>query len=125
LLQPGERRPCLPGTAANERYRTEGHRIWFFYLNTGTDNARVEIPEWAASRPETVSLVHAAVIDQCRFNNGYPYVLTRADEQAVSPGEERETAGGDAGPGDDAPRARPARAVAQAQQKQVARWRRR
>jgi len=126
LLQPGERSALFArGTAANERYRTEGHRIWFFYLNTGTDNARVEIPEWAASRPETVSLVHAAVIDQCRFNNGYPYVLTRADEQAVIQGEERETleamlAQAMMRRGLDLPEL-----SRKAQQKQVARWRRR
>jgi len=126
FLQPGERSALFArGAAVNERYRTEGHRIWFFYLNTGTDIARVEIPEWLASRPEALGLVHAAVVDQCLFNNGYPYILTRADEQAVIQGEERETL-----------EAMLARAMIRngldlpelsrkAQQKQVARWRRR
>jgi hypothetical protein len=70
-------------------------------------------------------LVQALTFDQCRFNNGYPYVLTRADELAVIVGEERE-----------ALEAMIARAMARhglplpelsrkAQQKQVARWRRR
>jgi hypothetical protein len=126
FLQPGERSALFArGAAVNERYRAEGHRIWFFYLNTGTDIARLEIPEWLASRPEALGLVHAAVVDQCLFNNGYPYILTRADEQAVIQGEERETL-----------EAMLARAMIRngldlpelsrkAQQKQVARWRRR
>jgi hypothetical protein len=125
-LEPGARSALfVRGTAANERYRAEGHQIYFFYLNTGADIARVEIPEWVAARPEALDLTHTAVVDQCRSNNGYPYVLTRADEQAVIQGEERE-----------ALEAMLMRAMAhhglplpelsqKAQQKQVARWRRR
>ena len=126
FLQPGERSALFArGAAVNERYRAEGHRIWFFYLNTGTDIARLEIPEWLASRPEALGLVHAAVVDQCRFNNGYPYILTRADEQAVIQGEERETleamlAQAMMRNGLDLPEL-----SRKAQQKQVARWRRR
>jgi len=126
FLQPGERSALFArGAGANERYRAEGHRIWFFYLNTGTDIARLEIPEWVASRPEALGLVHAAVYDQCRFNNGYPYILTRADEQAVIQGEERETleamlAQAMIRHGLDLPEL-----SRKAQQKQVARWRRR
>jgi hypothetical protein len=78
------------GTAANRDFRDRGHGIYFFYLNTGNDLARVEVPEWVAGRVERLDMVHAAVYDQCRVNNGYPYVLTRADEQAVILGEERE-----------------------------------
>jgi NurA domain len=126
FLQPGERSALFArGTAANERYRAEGHRIWFFYLNTGTEIARVELPEWLAGRPEALSLTQAAVIDQCRFNNGYPYILTRADEQAVIQGEERETLEAMLAQtmlrrGLDLPEL-----SGKAQQKRVARWRRR
>jgi hypothetical protein len=126
FLQAGERSALFArGTATNERYRAEGHRIWFFYLNTGTDIARVELPEWLASQPEVLSLVQAAVIDQCHFNNGYPYILTRADEQAVIQGEERETLEAMLTQsmirhGLDQPEL-----SRKAQQKQIARWRRR
>ncbi len=83
------------------------------------------MPEWLASRPEALSLVHAAVYDQCRFNNGYPYILTRADEQAVIQGEEREAlesmlVQAMLRHGLDLPEL-----SRKAQQKQVARWRRR
>ena len=91
---------------------------------SGTELARVEVPEWVVGQPEALNLVHAAVFEQCRFNNGYPYVLTRADEQAVIAEEEREVL-----------EAMIIRAMARhglplpelsrkAQQKQVARWRR-
>jgi hypothetical protein len=78
------------GTPANRDFRARGHAIYFFYLNTGADLARVEVPEWVALEPGRLGLVHALVYDQCRFNNGYPYILTRADEQAVILGRERE-----------------------------------
>jgi len=126
LLRPGERSALFArGAAANERYRAEGHRIWFFYLNTGAEIARVELPEWLACQPPALSLVHAAVYDQCRFNKGYPYILTRADEQAVIQGEEREALEAMLSQamlrhGLDLPEL-----SRKAQQKQVARWRRR
>jgi hypothetical protein len=124
-LAPGERSALfVRGTAANQDFRARGHEIQFFYLNTGQDLARVEVPEWVARRSEWLDLVHASIHDQCRFNMGYPYVLTRADEQAVILGEEREALEGMI-----------MRAMVQhglylpelsrkAQQKQVARWRR-
>ena len=125
-LEPGQRSALfLRGTAANLDFRTRGHGVLFFYLNTGTELARVEVPEWVARSPERLNLVHATVYEQCCCNNGYPYVLTRADEQAVIHGAERE-----------ALEEMIARAMARhglplpelsqkAQQKQVARWRRR
>ncbi|MGD2207291.1 MAG: DNA double-strand break repair nuclease NurA [Anaerolineae bacterium] len=91
FLAPGERSALfVRGTAANQDFRARGHEIYFFYLHTGAELARVEVPEWVAGQPERLNLVHATVYDQCRFNNGYPYVLTRADEQAVIQGQERE-----------------------------------
>ena len=126
FLQPGERSALfVRGTGANREFRAKGHAIYFFYLNTGADLARVEMPEWAALQPERLDLVHTALHDQCRFNNGYPYVLTRADEQAVILGEEREAletmiVQAMARHGLDWPEL-----SRKAQQKQVARWRRR
>lgn len=125
-LRPGERSALfVRGTAENQSFRAKGHAVCFFYLNTGTDMARVEVPEWVAHQPQRLDLVHAITHDQCRFNNGYPYVLTRADELAVILGEEREVLRGMiaqamARHGLQLPE--PSR---KAQQKQVARWRKR
>jgi hypothetical protein len=91
FLKEGERSALyVRGVETNDAFAREGHAIWFFFLNTGADVARVEVPEWVALCPEWLDLVHAAAYDQCRLNNGYPYVLTRADEQAVILGAERE-----------------------------------
>jgi hypothetical protein len=91
-LEPGQRSALfVRGTASNQDFQARGHAVYFFYLNTGSDLARVEVPEWVAHRSQRLDLLQAAVHDQCRFNNGYPYVLTRADEQAVILNEERET----------------------------------
>ncbi|MCL7452814.1 MAG: DNA double-strand break repair nuclease NurA [Anaerolineae bacterium] len=125
-LSPGERSALfVRGTAANLDFRDRGHTIHFFYLNTGSDLARVEVPEWVARDPDRLGLAHAAVYDQCRCNNGYPYVLTRADELAVILGEEREALEGMimqamARHGLSLPEL-----SRKAQQKQAARWRRR
>jgi hypothetical protein len=90
-LQPGERSALfVRGTAANQDFRARGHTVYFFYLNTGADLARVEVPEWVALHSEWLDLVHTGICEQCRYNNGYPYVLTRADELAVILGDERE-----------------------------------
>lgn len=75
--------------------------VYFFYLNTEppdwqrpagapAEPARIELPEWVALSPEKLSQVHALVYDQCSVNNGYPYALTRADELAIIPNQERE-----------------------------------
>jgi hypothetical protein len=125
-VRPGERSAVfVRGTAANRDFRAAGHAVYFFYLNTGADLARVEVPEWVVRQPERLDLVHAAVHDQCRFNNGYPYALTRADEQAVILGDEREALE------DMIVRAMARHGLPlpelsrKAQQKRVARWRRR
>jgi hypothetical protein len=125
-LRPGERSALfVRGIASNRQFQDRGHAATFFYLNTGTDLARVEVPEWTARQPDRLDLVHAAVYEQCRFNNGYPYVLTRADELAVILGDEREALENlivqslvrHGLPWPELSR--------KAQQKQVARWRRR
>jgi hypothetical protein len=125
-LQAGQRSALfMRGTAANLDFRARGHGVLFFYLNTGADLARVEVPEWVARHPERLEVVHAAVYEQCRHNNGYPYVLTRADELAVILGAEREALEAMIGRA-MARHGLPLPELSQkAQQKQVARWRRR
>jgi hypothetical protein len=125
-LDPGQRSALfVRGTATNKDLANRGHSIYFFYLNTGTDLARVEVPEWVACLPRRLDLVHSVVYHQCRINRGYPYVLTRADELAVILGDEREALErllmqAMNRHGLDLPHL-----SQKAQQKQVARWRRR
>ena len=66
------------------------HRIVFFYVHTGSEIGRVEIPMWVAEDRSLLDLVHATVIDQCRKGRGYPVVLSESHEQAVVKGVDRD-----------------------------------
>ncbi len=66
------------------------HAIYFYYLNTDDEIARVEVPKWVADAPELLNLTHALVLDQCRRGHGYPVALSEAHEQAVVTGKDRE-----------------------------------
>jgi hypothetical protein len=66
------------------------HRILFFYLQTGDEIARIEIPQWVAEDKKLLKLTHALVLDQCRRGQGYPVALSEAHEQAVVTGADRQ-----------------------------------
>lgn len=93
VLAPGERSALFrarsraflrPGEAkASLWYEEAGHGVAFFYLRLEHEVARVELPVWAAERPETVGLLHAIVLDQCGKGPEYPVALQEAHEQAV------------------------------------------
>ena len=61
----------------------------FFYLNVGSEIARVEVPPWTADDTSMLDLVQSVVLDQCQKGLGYPNVLARAHEQAVVSGADR------------------------------------
>jgi len=89
FLRPGERSAVFEsGSPANlDHYRKAGHSILFFYLNAGRPGKdsllRVEVPEWVARNAAQLDLAHAAIMEQCRITDGFPYVLMRAHELAV------------------------------------------
>ena len=66
------------------------HQVYFFYLRVEDEIARVEIPEWIATRPDLLELTHSLVLDQCQRGQGYPVVLSESHEQAVVTGADRE-----------------------------------
>jgi hypothetical protein len=87
-LKPGERSDVYRSASKIlQHYRQ--HAIAFFYLQTGTEIARVEIPAWVAENPAHLDLVHATIYDQCLRGRGYPSVLQEAHEQAVIGADER------------------------------------
>jgi len=59
------------------------NEVKFFYVNTGDEIARVEMPKWVAEDESSVSLVHSLVVEQCKLGSGYPACLMEAHEQAV------------------------------------------
>jgi len=94
LLQPGERSALFINNSPANRDNFKNHLIHFFYLNVGraevSEIARVEVPEWVALNRKLLDMTHAAIVEQCRVPNGFPYVLVRAHELAVVTMEERE-----------------------------------
>jgi hypothetical protein len=87
-LAPGERSDVYASSSSILDAYGE-HAIRFFYLQTGAEIARVEIPAWVADHRPGLDLVHAVVYDQCRRGRGYPSVLQEAHEQAVIHADER------------------------------------
>lgn len=65
------------------------HQIHFFYLQTGSEIARVETPAWVSNDPDRLALLHTAIVEQSRLAD-YPYVLGRAHELAVVTGADRD-----------------------------------
>jgi hypothetical protein len=63
---------------------------YFFYLHTGDEIARVEIPAWIALDEAAVTSVARMLLDQSIKGRGYPVVLAEAHEQAVVKGPDRE-----------------------------------
>ena len=89
FLKPGQRSKVFKDVSENnDRFaHNDAHNeVCFFYLNPGRSGrqiARVDIPIWVAEDPQKVATVHALIYDQCRIMGDYPYILTRADEEAV------------------------------------------
>lgn len=55
----------------------------FFYLNTGSEIARVEVPAWIAEQPHECDRIGGILLDQCCKGQGYPIALAEAHEHAV------------------------------------------
>ncbi len=92
ILAEGQRSGLFSSSSQVLRQYGE-HRIDFFYLNTGGEIARVEVPQWVGADKELLGFLHAAIYDQCRRSPGfppYPPALLEAHEQAVITAEERQ-----------------------------------
>lgn len=87
-LAEGERTARFKRNAAMLKLADYPSECWvdFCYLRVDGEVARLEVPRWVSGDPELLALTHAAVLDQCRRNQGnpaYPVALMEAHEQAV------------------------------------------
>jgi NurA domain len=90
LPEPGMRSPVFASNSSVLANLYGEHRgIGFFFVNTGGEIGRVELPQWVWEQPERLALVHAMVWDQVTLGRGYPMVLAEAHEQAVVAASER------------------------------------
>jgi len=89
LLRPGQRSGLfISQSLVIQDYK--GHQIYFFYVHTGDEIGRVEVPEWVATDERLLSMAHALVLDQCHRGLGYPVAISEAHEQAVVSGSDRQ-----------------------------------
>lgn len=89
LLEPGERSAIFGSRSQILNTYVPHHRIRFFYLHTGREVARIEIPAWVADDADLLALTHALCWDQARKGDGYPVALAEAHEQAIVRGAEK------------------------------------
>ncbi len=89
LLAPGERSALFATSSPVVENYYADHGVYFFYVNTGQEIGRVEVPSWVADDEALLGLTHALVGDQCRRGRGYPVALMEAHEQAVVSGSDR------------------------------------
>ena len=87
LLAPGERSDLYRSNSSISRDFYGPHRAYFYYINTGDEIARVELPEWVARDGSRLALSHTLILDQCRRGLGYPAAVAEAHEQAVITGQ--------------------------------------
>jgi hypothetical protein len=89
LLRPGERSAVFGSRSKILNDYASEHVTRFFYLHTGREVARVEIPEWVAADPELLQQAHTLCYDQTQKGDGYPVALAEAHEQATVRSAER------------------------------------
>lgn len=94
LLEPGHRSPLYQTGRRASHFALDlavgAEWSRFYYIHSGTEVARVEVPDWVAEDPELLALGHAMLAKQCELGLGYPVVISEAHEQAVVSGRDRE-----------------------------------
>ena len=86
FLESGERSCTFASHASILKAYSKTHRIVYFYMSTGDEIVRVEVPQWVADKPKLLDLVHAVLHDQCLRSGQqppYPPALHEAHEAAV------------------------------------------
>ncbi len=83
LLEVNERSDTFASSSTIVEGRYGDHHVYFYYLNAGSELARVEIPKWVAEDSRLLEMTHALIVDQCRKGHGYPVAISEAHEQAV------------------------------------------
>jgi hypothetical protein len=90
LLEPGWRSALYrTNPAAAQEYYGE-NQVYFYYLHSGQEIARVEVPQWAAQDETLLALGYSLIVEQCRKGPGYPVAISEAHQQAVITGVDRQ-----------------------------------
>jgi hypothetical protein len=90
FLSAGERSAIFGSRSEMLAHYDTADRIYFFYLHTGQEIARIEFPSWCYDSGK-VDFIHATIFDDLKKGGGYPMTLTEAHEQAtIKPSDQEE-----------------------------------
>ena len=93
-LEPGHRSPLYRASHLAARFvlGLSSGQEWShcYYLNGGTEIARIEAPDLLAQDSVLLSVSHAMPVRQRQLGLGYPVAITEAHEPAVITGHDRE-----------------------------------
>ena len=89
MLLPGQRGPLWKSSLRILDLYDEVQRIYFCYINVGTEIARVEVPAWVAEDTKLFEQSLSLMLAQVHKGYGYPVALAEAHNQAVIRGGDR------------------------------------
>ena len=88
-LQPGQRSPLYRSNLRILDLYEDAQRVYFCYINVGTEVARVEVPAWVVEDKALFDRSLSIVMAQVQKGYGYPVALAEAHNQAVVRGSDR------------------------------------
>jgi hypothetical protein len=89
LLEPGQRSPLWQSSARILDLYPTDQRIYFCYVNVGTEIARVEVPAWVVEDSTLLEQSLSIMLAQVNKGYGYPVAIAEAHNQAVVRGGDR------------------------------------
>lgn len=89
LLEPGQRGPLWRSSSSILNHYTEHHRVYFCYVNVGSEIARIDLPAWVAQDSAVLDSALSLMLAQVQKGYGYPVTLAEAHNQAVVRGGDR------------------------------------
>ena len=83
MLKPLHRSSLFQSSSTIVKNYYQTHQVFFYYVNTGYEIARIELPQWAAMNKDILELSHSIVLQQSKKGLGYPVCISEAHEQAI------------------------------------------
>lgn len=90
FVKPGERTGAFKNNSVITALYPADLQPYFFYMNTGYEILRIEVPAWIARDTTLVNSMASTVYDQTKKGYGYPVCLAESHEQAVVKAADRE-----------------------------------
>jgi hypothetical protein len=89
LLEPGQRSPLWRSCLRILDLYEDSQKVYFCYVNVGTEIARIEVPAWVAEDSSLLEQSLSIMLAQVAKGYGYPVALAEAHNQAVIRGGDR------------------------------------